>query len=108
MEESVVVCELPNEHIYAFEGMVRSENIGRPLPLGPENLLLRGSSLRNTKEVLGLVMYTGHETKELMNINQSRYKQSRLEKQTNRSVFIIIGFLAVLTSVASTYNVLWQ
>ena len=53
-------------------------------------------------------MYTGHETKELMNINQSRYKQSRLEKQTNRSVFIIIGFLAILTSVASTYNVLWQ
>lgn len=64
-----MVCELPNEHIYAFEGLIRSENFGSPLHLGIENLLLRGSSLRNTKEVLGIALYTGHETKELKNMN---------------------------------------
>ena len=34
-----------------------------PLPLGPNQLMLRGSKLRNTNWVIGGVVYTGSDTK---------------------------------------------
>lgn len=33
------------------------------IPVGPDQILLRGSLLQNTKWVYGVVIYTGHETK---------------------------------------------
>ena len=33
------------------------------IPLSNDNILLRGMSLRNTQHIIGVVVYTGHETK---------------------------------------------
>jgi len=35
----------------------------KDLSLGPENMLLRGSMLRNTEAAFGIAIFTGHETK---------------------------------------------
>lgn len=48
----------PNNGIYTFNGALTLDN-GEVVPLDPCNLLLRGSSLRNTETVLGMVVYTG-------------------------------------------------
>lgn len=40
-----------------------------PAPLGPDQVLLRGAQLRNTQWVVGIVVYTGHDSK-LMQVNQ--------------------------------------
>ena len=37
------------------------------MPLSPDQILLRGAKLQNTKWVFGLVIYTGHETKLMKN-----------------------------------------
>ena len=42
-------------------------------------LLLRGSQLRNTKFVYGLVIYTGPDTKLMKNSRQAPLKQSNVE-----------------------------
>lgn len=34
-----------------------------PAPLGPDQVLLRGAQLRNTQWVVGIVVYTGHDSK---------------------------------------------
>ena len=39
----------------------------REVPLNASNLLLRGSSLKNTRWALGVVVYTGKDTKVMMN-----------------------------------------
>ena len=37
------------------------------LSVSDENLLLRGSSLRNTEWAIGIVVFTGHDTKIMRN-----------------------------------------
>lgn len=72
-----------------------------PLPLGPENLLIRGSSVRNTEWVMGIVVNTGRDTKLMQNVKPRPRKNSRLERETNRHYFITL-LLQVCIVVALT------
>jgi len=56
-----------------------------------ENFLLRGSSLRNTEYIYGIVAYTGHDTRIMRNSVCSRNKFSRVEKLTNMQIVFIFG-----------------
>lgn len=60
-----VVAEPPNGNLYSFNGKI---NIGNKFfPLTQEQLLLKGTNLKNTKWVIGFVVYTGKETRIMMN-----------------------------------------
>ena len=72
MQHSLVVqgevrCEQPNASLYTFTGnLVLSAPFvveEQTVPLSQASLLLRGSSLRNTKCVFGVVVFAGHESK---------------------------------------------
>ena len=67
-----VLCEQPNSAIHSFSGILKSGQA--EAALGAEALLLRGSSLRNTKWAVGLVVYTGRETKLVMNSRAAPFK----------------------------------
>lgn len=66
------------------------------IPLNISNLLLRGSVLRNTNWVIGLVAYTGMDTKILLNAGKTPHKKSRIERKMNGQVLIIFGILVLL------------
>lgn len=53
------------------------------------NVLLRGSTLKNTDYVYGLVIYTGHESKIMMNSSEPTPKLSSLEKMMNKLIIIL-------------------
>ena len=63
--------EDPNNRIYKFDGnfcmqaQFDQSNLKkvREVPLSNENVVLRGMSLRNTEHVIGIVVYTGHDSK---------------------------------------------
>ena len=69
--------EMPNNRIYKFDGnfdmaKMRAANnaandsdvmFSSLVPLSNDNVALRGMSLRNTENVTGIVVYTGHESK---------------------------------------------
>ncbi|KAI3696543.1 hypothetical protein L1987_79561 [Smallanthus sonchifolius] len=59
-------CEEPNNSLYTFTGNLMLQK--QTLPIGPNQILLRGCSLRNTEYVVGAVIFTGHETKESSSI----------------------------------------
>jgi magnesium-transporting ATPase (P-type) len=61
-----IECENPNQHLYEFSGNIRLETDHSKIPLGPDQILLRGSKLQNTKWIYGVVIYTGHDTKLMM------------------------------------------
>ncbi|MBN3273318.1 AT8A1 ATPase, partial [Polyodon spathula] len=55
-------CESPNRHLYDFVGNITIDGHST-VPLGPDQILLRGAQLRNTQWIHGIVVYTGHDTK---------------------------------------------
>ncbi|KAK5990164.1 Phospholipid-transporting ATPase DRS2 [Cladobotryum mycophilum] len=73
----------------------------KELPLNPEQLLLRGATLRNTLWVHGVVVFTGHETKLMRNATAAPIKRTKVERQLNWLVLMLVGMLLVL-SVVST------
>ena len=80
-------CQGPNSMIYEFSGLLYVRDV--PIVLGYQQFLLRGSGLRNTDWVVGLAVYTGHETKIMLNSPKSRSKFSRVEQQMNKQIIYI-------------------
>jgi len=76
---ATVDCEGPNEHLYKFEGNLTLTD-GAKISIDPDQILLRGSCLRNTQWVMGVCIYSGHETKIMKNGTNARAKTSKIQK----------------------------
>eukprot|EP00727_Mastigamoeba_balamuthi_P008457 m51a1_g4233 putative probable phospholipid-transporting atpase ia isoform x2 (1527) ;mRNA; r:126100-132652 len=100
-----VSCELPNNRLHTFEG--RLSFGGRSYALTPRQLLLRGTCLRNTRFVHGVVIYTGHETKLMMNQSSAPYKMSNVERTTNRCIAFLFAAEMALAVVCAIGSALW-
>jgi phospholipid-translocating ATPase len=109
--------EPPHANLYAYSGVVRwnqrdPKNPQAPPremaePVGINNLLLRGCTLRNTEWVVGIVAFTGEETKIMLNSGITPSKRARISKDLNWDVMynFIILFIMCLTAaiVEGTY-----
>ncbi|XP_014837248.1 PREDICTED: probable phospholipid-transporting ATPase VA [Poecilia mexicana] len=104
---SIIECEKPNNDLNRFRGYIIHRN-GRRDALHKENLLLRGCTVRNTEEAVGIVIYAGHETKAMLNNNGPRYKRSKLERQMNVDVFWCAVILLVLCLFVAVGHGLWM
>lgn len=79
----------------------------RTLPLGPDQVLLRGAMLRNTSWVFGIVIYTGHETKLMKNSTSAPLKRSSVDKMTNVQILLLFFILIVLCLLSAIFSELW-
>nr|CAH8848752.1 unnamed protein product [Trichobilharzia regenti] len=104
--EAVVECELPNRKLDEFVGVIRTTN-GMSYPLNPTQLILRGASLKNTKWIFGLAVYTGKESKVMLNSTAAPLKRSSVERQTNNYILILFGVLLFLTLFTFIANLVW-
>jgi magnesium-transporting ATPase (P-type) len=97
-----VQCEPPSDKIYQFNGVL-SNGRGIEIGLGYDNFCLRGSSLRNTEFIVGIVTYTGNDTKVMRNSVPSAQKQSKLEYETGRYILYIFLVMICLCFIAAVY-----
>ena len=102
-----IECETPNPLLYKFEGNLFLPD-GNVVPMGPDEILLRGSSLRNTEWIYGVSIFTGHETKVMKNSTKSRPKKSKIEIATNRYIIIIMGIQVLVSLFGAVYATIWQ
>ena len=77
----------PNKNIYDIEGTVFYDQ--NKIHINIKNVLLRGSRLKNVDYVYGIVIYNGHDTKLMQNIEHSSAKLSTIDVQMNYIVLII-------------------
>lgn len=135
----VIECEQPRTDLYTFNGRIELGPIHRKertsimtielpsenrhaLPLMTENLLLRGSRVKNTDWVIGCAVYTGlftygfdcnfvitfflnsftgQNTKLSLNSRLTRNKMSSSEKFVNK--FLIFFLVLLITIVTISY-----
>ena len=77
--------------------------------MGPDQLLLRGAMLRNTRWVFGVVIYTGHDTKLMQNnTTTAPLKRSTLDRLINTQILMLFFILFVLCLSSAILNKIWM
>ncbi|XP_071599744.1 phospholipid-transporting ATPase IA isoform X5 [Heliangelus exortis] len=102
-----IECESPNRHLYDFVGNIRLDGHGT-VPLGADQILLRGAQLRNTQWVHGIVVYTGHDTKLMQNSTSPPLKMSNVERITNIQILILFCILIAMSLICSIGSAIWN
>lgn len=94
--------EQPNSSLYTYEGTLTVPAGGgeKEFPLSPEQLLLRGATLRNTPWIHGIVIFTGHETKLMRNATATPIKKTEVEKMVNKQILILGAVLLGLSLIS--------
>ena len=97
-----IQCDRPDTNMYRLNGNVVMDKQTSPVDLSMT--LLRGTVLRNTEWVIGVVLFTGLDTKIVLNSGGTPSKRSRVERQMNPQVCVvsdcnIIQLLIVNSSV---------
>jgi phospholipid-translocating ATPase len=101
------VVEDPNLDLYDFHGKVTLD--GTTLPLTVSNVVFRGSIVRNTTRVIGMVINTGEECKIRMNASKNpEAKSPTIQKMTNRVVILLAVFVVLLASGCTVGYVVWK
>ena len=86
-----IKCEPPNNNLSRFEGrLVINEGLvnEKIVPLENDNILLRGTILRNTDWCYGVVIFAGKDTKLMQNSGKAKFKRTSIDRLLN---FVILG-----------------
>ena len=91
-----VVSEDPNLDLYNYEGRVTVGD--KTMPLTLNQVVYRGSTLRNTAQAVGLVVNTGEECKIRMNAHKNVHaKAPEMQYAVNRIVILLVFFVVMLS-----------
>ncbi|EGR47508.1 uncharacterized protein TRIREDRAFT_79258 [Trichoderma reesei QM6a] len=109
-----IESEAPQPNLYKYNGAIRwRQRVPGYAEEDPEemteaitidNLLLRGCNLRNTEWVLGVVVFTGHDTKIMMNAGVTPSKRARIAREMNWTVicnFVILSIMCLLAAIVN-------
>ncbi|OMJ77612.1 hypothetical protein SteCoe_22785 [Stentor coeruleus] len=93
LDEAVVKTEHSNNRLHSFEGSIKLKSIPKSLQVALDNMILRGSKVKNTEWIIGLVVFTGSDTKFMQNTLKPQVKKSRIEKRMNKVMIALLGFI---------------
>lgn len=101
-----IVSEDPNLDLYNYEG--KAVVNGEAMPLTLNQVVYRGSILRNTNEAVGVVINSGEECKIRMNASKNVHaKAPAMQAKVNKIVIILVFFVILLSFGCSIGNVIW-
>ncbi|KAA0184343.1 Phospholipid-transporting ATPase [Fasciolopsis buskii] len=115
-----IECQPPCADLTRFEGRMScdawapgtADQVGdrrseREIPLGFSNLALRGAKLANTDFVIGVVVYTGKETKLSLNSKQAKRKYSSREARSNVILLSFILGMITISLLLAIVDTVW-
>lgn len=112
--EFKIESEAPHPNLYKYNGAIHwkqavpgyldddPEDMTEPITI--DNLMLRGCNLRNTEWILGVVVFTGHDTRIMMNAGITPSKRARIAREMNFNVICNFGILLIMCLLAAIVN----
>ena len=100
-----VTCDPPSGALDQFRGSFRFDGNPNSVNLGVNNLLLRGSVLKNTEWAFCLVVYTGTQTKMGMNNSYSAHRVATL-RRSRVERFLDTGIIPSIAAFTAVFGVL--
>ncbi|RKP32445.1 phospholipid-translocating P-type ATPase [Metschnikowia bicuspidata] len=106
LAQAEILSEQPNSSLYTYEGTLTHMKSHNKLPFSPQQLLLRGATLRNTQWIHGVVVFTGHETKLMRNATAAPIKRTDVERIINLQIVALFLILITLSLVSTIGNII--
>ena len=108
-----VSMEHPNRSINSFQGIVELESRGvggsaSTSEVTKDNVILRGSVLRNSDWIIGLVVNTGGDTKVYMSMSKAEVKISKLEMAMQAEIVKVMGMLLAMCALGTLGHAMWE
>ncbi|KAM3133208.1 hypothetical protein pb186bvf_014636 [Paramecium bursaria] len=102
--------EKQNPLMYKFKGyftIEKEKKRNNREYLNYDNFIERGCSIQNTEWVLAVVVYTGHDSKIMMNSISGKMKYSTVEKLMGKQILWVFLVLILQCILASIYYNIW-
>lgn len=91
-----VDCDRPDTNLYKLNATVITKGGEVRTGVDIQSVMLRGTVVRNTDWVIGVVLFTGQDAKIVMNSGNTPSKRSKVERQMNPQVYAGIPFRCTL------------
>ena len=101
-----IEVDAPSKNIYETEGTIFFK--GQKTFFNSKNILLRGSRLKNVDYIYGISIYTGKDTKLMLNINKTTLKISDIDRILGQIVIFLIGICILVTAIATTIGIIYR
>ena len=107
--DGFIQYEPPSKLIYNFEGVIKFKNnqdIWKKEPLNLENTMW-ASTVVASEKIIGIVIYTGKETRARMNSSSPKLKIGILDQELNtlnKYLFVIMFFISLLLSLLKGFS----
>jgi len=104
-----VESEAPNELMgsKSWKGNVKV-NDGAKCALGMNQLILRGCSLKNTDWIIAMAIFTGMETKLMLNNKAAELKRSHLDVDVDRFIKFVFLIMLGFSLFGVAYFAIWN
>ncbi|OBZ77329.1 Phospholipid-transporting ATPase DNF1 [Grifola frondosa] len=104
----VLDSEPPHQNLYLYHGVLRFKDPAtgeqKQEAVTINELLLRGCTIRNTAWIIGLVVFTGADSKIMLNGGATPSKRSKIERETNFNVIVNFVILILMCLVSAIIN----
>lgn len=99
--------EAPNENVSKWDGSLYFMDESDPIPVSMNQFILRGCTLRNTEWIIGIVVFTGIESKISLNNKSTKFKRSNVDVIVDKALYVIFGCQALLCIFGVISHYIW-
>ena len=90
-----IVTTYSDENLNEWEGQLNFNDL-KDIYCTMDNMMLKGTILKNTEYIVGIVVYTGHQTKIMKNSHKPEPKVSKMIKIMDKLLYSLFAFTLLL------------